>query len=181
MEYIGQILNFIQKLFIWWVTVLPWERGVHVRMGKRVKILSGGMHFRIPLLDRVYVQTTRLRVMQGYPQTITAKDGKTITIVMAVGYTITDVVRLYQEMFHPEQSLANMVQGAVADFVSTHTLEECLLPEIEENVKSAMLSGDYGLSFEYVKVTGFAVVKTYRLIQEGHWNPDGITMNDEKK
>lgn len=181
MNYIGQIFEFLQKLFVWWITVLPWERAVHVRAGKKVRILAAGMHLRVPFLDRVYLQTTRLRVMQGSPQTITTRDGKTITIVMAVGYTITDISQLYREMFHPEQSLTNMVQGSIADFVSTHSLDECLLPQIEKRVKQAMESKDYGLSFEYVKVTGFAVVKTYRLIQEGHWISDGLSMNEEKK
>src|ERR1700744_3379389 len=143
MSYIGQIFEFLQKLFVWWITVLPWERAVHVRAGKKVRILSAGMHLRIPFLDRVYLQTSRLRVMQGSPQTITTKDGKTITIVMAIGYTITDIGQLYREMFHPEESLSNMVQGGIADFVSTHTLDDCVLPLIEAAVKLAMDARDF--------------------------------------
>lgn len=180
MNYISQLIEFLQKLFVWWVTILPWERAVHVRMGKRVHILSEGMHLRIPFIDQVYTQTTRLRVMQGPPQTVTTRDGKTLMLVMAIGYTITDIEKVYRGIFHPEQSLSNMVQGAIADFVSASLLTECIPSHIEARVKEAMDSTGYGLSFEYVKVTGFAQVRTYRMIQDGHWLPDGLRMEEQK-
>lgn len=68
MTYIGQLIEFIQRMFVWWVIVQPWEKGIHVRMGKRVKVLNEGIHLRIPFIDQVNIQTTRLRVMQGGSQ-----------------------------------------------------------------------------------------------------------------
>lgn len=179
MSLLSQLLEFLQKLIVWWVTILPWERAVHIRMGKKVRILSEGIHLRIPFIDQVYIQTTRLRVMQGAPQTVTTRDGKTLTIVMAIGYTITNVEKLYREMYHPEQTLSNMVMGAVADFISANILQDCAPTGIEARVKQAMNGAEYGLAFEYVKVTGFAVVRTFRLIQDGHWLPDGIRMESK--
>lgn len=118
--------------------------------------------------------------MQGPPQTVTTKDGKTLMLVMAIGYTITDIEKVYRGIYHPEQSLSNMVQGAIAEFVSGSDLTECIPSHIEGKVKEAMDSAGYGLSFEYVKLTGFAMVKTYRLIQDGHWLPDGLRMEEKK-
>jgi len=159
---------------------MPWERGVHVRLGKRTRILEGGVHWRIPFIDKVYIQTTRLRVIQGPSQTVTTKDGKTVTIVMAIGYVISDIEKMFQKMYHPEETLCGMVQGSVSDFVGIRELAECTYSKIEQSVKNDMNMEDYGMTLEYVKVSGFAVVKALRLIQEGPWLPNGIDINQRK-
>lgn len=126
MNYVGQIFEFIQKLLVWWVTIMPWEEGVFVRGGKRTRIIKAGIHFRIPFYDQVYVQTTRMRVVQGPLQTVTTMDGKTITIVMNMGYTIQDISRLYNTLYHADQTLCNMMMGIVADEVYARDLKDCI-------------------------------------------------------
>lgn len=174
MNYIGQLFEFLQKLVIWWVTVMPWQRGVHIRMGKNVKLLEEGIHLRIPFIDRVYIQTTRLRVVQAPLQTVTTKDGKTITILMCIGYVINDILLLYKTLYHAEQTLCNMMQAAVADEIYSRDLVDCIPSELESSVNHRMEGERFGLHFEYLKITGFAVVKTYRLLQDGHYLPGGL-------
>lgn len=38
-------------------------------------------------------------------------------------------------------------------------------------------SGDYGLKFEYFKVSSFAIVKTLRLIQDQSWLYENMSMD----
>lgn len=180
MNYLGQLFEFIQKLVIWWVTIMPWERGVHVRIGKNVKVLEAGLHLRIPFLDRVYVQTTRMRVVQSTIQTLTTRDGKTVTVLMSLGYTIEDIYKLYNTLYHTEQTLCNMMQGIIADEIYARDLIDCIPSRLEELVSGKMKGEDYGLDFKYLKITGFAVVKTYRLIQDGHWLPDNLQTDKQK-
>lgn len=180
MNYIGQIIEFIQRFFIWWVSIMPWERAVHVRLGKRMKVLEEGVHLRVPFIDRVYVQTTRLRVMQGPPQTVTTRDGKTITIVIAMGYSITDIIKLYTTLFHAEQTLCNIMQSQVADSIALMDAKELRASRVEEELVGMLDKQDYGLKFEYCKVVSLAQVRVLRLIQEGHWLPDALTMNQAK-
>lgn len=181
MNYIGQIIEFIQRFFIWGVTIMPWEEAVHVRLGKRVRVLKAGLHLRIPFIDRVYVQTTRLRVVQLAPQTLTTKDGKCITLVLNMGYNIVDIKALYSTLFHAEQTLANMISGAVSDIISSRDLAECGPAFIEKQAEIYMQQrNEFGLHFEYVKITTFAVVKTYRLLQESHWLANDLSTDKQK-
>jgi hypothetical protein len=174
MNYLGQIFDFIQKLLVWWVTVMPWEEAVFVRGGKSMRVIRAGIYLRIPFYDQVYLQTTRLRVMTSPPQTVTTKDGKTITVVMALGYSIVDIKKLYSTLFQPESTLCNILQSSVAEAVREANYEICTPAFIEAKAVKDISVEDYGLKFEYIKATGFSQVKAYRLIQDNHWNPDSL-------
>lgn len=180
MNYIGQILEFIQRFFIWWVQIMPWEKAIHVRLGKHTRVIGAGVHLRLPFIDRVYVQTTRLRVVQLPPQTVTTADRHAVTIITSLGYTIENIEKLYQTLFHADQTLANIMMAAVAEIVASTNLSELMPAIIEKGATDGLDAGDYGLKFDYVKVTGFAVVKAYRLIQDGHWLPDGLDTSKQK-
>lgn len=180
MNYIGQLFEFLQKLVIWWITVMPWEEAVHVRMGKTVKVLKEGLHLRIPFIDRVYIQDIRVRIMQSPPQTVTTKDGKTITLIMSVGYSIVDIYKLYNSLYHVDQTLCTMMQGIIAEEVYSRDLINCFPVDLEYAVKSKMIGDVYGLRFDNIKIVGFAIVKTYRLIQDSHWLPDGLAIDKQK-
>ena len=177
MNYIRDTLEYLSKLFQWWVIVLPWEKAIRIRLGKRVKVLSAGTHFRIPFIDTIYLQSTRLRVVQMAPQTISTKDKQTLTVVVCAGYSISDIEVLYQKMFQPESTISNIVMGETAQHIFSHYLEDCKPIDIEEKVMAKLNSEDYGIRYEYVKVIGYAIVKTFRLIQDHHWTPDSLNTN----
>lgn len=63
METIKATLEYLTKLFQWWIIVQPWEKGIRTRFGTNTKVLDAGCHFRIPFFDTVYVQESRLRVL----------------------------------------------------------------------------------------------------------------------
>jgi len=174
MEYIGRLLDLIRKIFVWWVVIVPWQQGVRVRGGKQVRILRAGMHFRFPLYDQIYVQDTRLRVLQLPPQTVSTKDGRCLTIVACIGYAIEDIHKVFETLFQPESTLCNMVQGDIAEYICRHTLAENTPLLIELEIFERLKKHEYGISFEYMKITGYAEVRTYRLIQDQHWTPNGM-------
>ena len=113
-------------------------------------------------------------------QTLTSKDIKTITINGAVGYTITDIEKLYQTLFHPETTIANITMSEVADFIFKNNFESINPNTIEEAVISKLNQDDFGLKFEYFRITNFAVVRTFRLIQDQSWFSEGLSMNEKK-
>lgn len=180
MNYLGQLFEFLQKLIVWWVTIMPWEKAVHVRVGKKVKVLAAGLHLRIPFIDRVYIQTTRLRVVQCPVQTVTTRDGKTITIFMNLGYTIEDIYKLYSTLYQADQTLCNMMHGITAVEVFSKDLADCTPDHLEGTVKEKMKGDDFGLSFKYMKITSFAVVKTYRLIMSDGYMENRLQTDTQK-
>lgn len=179
----NQVKDFFEYIFNAvkiWVIVQPWQTGLRVRNGKKIKKLNGGIYFRLPYFDSIYIQENRLRVASMPVQTLTSKDIKTITLNGAVGYIITDIEKLYQTLFHPETTIANITMSEVADFIFKNNLESINPNSIEEAVVSKLNSDDYGLKFEYFRITNFAVVRTYRLIQDQSWISEGLSMNDKK-
>jgi regulator of protease activity HflC (stomatin/prohibitin superfamily) len=177
MEAIKLLLEHITKLFRWWIIVHPWEQGLRVRFGKKVKQLSAGIHFRIPYFDSCYVQTTRLRVIGHCPITITSKDGQTITVVLNIGYSITDINKLFNTLYHPEVTIANIASGFVSTFIAKNTAAEATPDKIETHLTEQMKGDQYGLKYEYTKIVGYAIAKTFRLIQDSQWSDTSFTLD----
>lgn len=171
MNIITDIFLWIEKAFKWWVIVLPWERGLRVRLGKTVTLLTEGTYLKLPVIDSVFVQTTRIRFVAMPIQTVTTKDEKTITITASIGYSIKDIHKLYNSLYSPDATIANIVMGVISEYVASHTISDCLPSKIEEASTNVLSANDYGLGDVSVKVIGYAAVRTYRLIQDQSWFP----------
>jgi hypothetical protein len=172
MNWVTDLFNYLSKIFQWWIIVLPWERGIRIRLGKRQKILAPGVYLKLPVIDQVFIQSVRLRYMGIPVQTVTTKDGKTISISGSVGYAITDISRLYNTIYSPTATITNIAMGEIAHFCASNMLENCLPSEIELNCSKHLSANEFGIGEITVKITGYAVVKTYRLIQDHTWFPE---------
>ena len=180
MNQVQQFFEYIFNAIKIFIIVQPWQTGIRVRGGKTIKKLEKGIYFRIPYFDSVYIQESRLRVAEIAMQTLTSKDLKTITLNCSFGYSIKDIEKLYSTLYHPESTLKNMVNSEIASFVFDKNLLDITPIELEKYVLSKLSELDYGLNFEYFKLINFAVVRTYRLIQDQSWTSEGLRM-DEKK
>lgn len=178
--WIKDVIEYLSSIFKWWVIVQPWEQGLKVRLGKSIKILEKGIYFRIPYMDSIYVQPIRLRVVQNPLQTLTTKDGKTLSIACVVGYSIVDIMKFYNSLHQPESTISNMTLGGINDYISKRNCSEVDPIVIEEDLVKEFAKLDYGIKFEYVKIIGFANVKTYRLIQDSTWMPDSLSLDIKK-
>lgn len=156
---------------------MPWERGLRVRNGKHVTLLTQGVYLKLPVIDNIYVQTTRIRFIGLPVQTVTTLDSKTLSIVASAGYSIRDIERLYQTLYHPEMTIQNVVMGSLATYVATNNFIDCSPAAIEASINVTLESNDYGLGDMSIKIIGYALVKTYRLIQDGHYLNEGMTLN----
>ena len=180
MNQVKEFLEYIFNAFKIWVIVQKWESGLRVRKGKRIKLLHPGLHFKIPYFDSVYVQEVRLRIVSMPTQTITTKDNETITLSAAIGYSITDIEKLYLTLFHPETTIKNMAMSFISDYISKANAADIKLDELETKAVEHLKDLDYGIYFSYLKLTNLARVKTYRLIQDRNWFSEGLKMTDKK-
>jgi hypothetical protein len=71
--------------------------------------------------------------------------------------------------------------SAIAEIAAAGNQQDATPAAIETKALEALKAGDWGLKFEHVKVTGYAIVRTYRLIQDGHWLPSGLDMMPPKQ
>ena len=180
MNQVQKFIEYIINAVKIWVIIQPWEQGIRVRNGKKIKRLYQGIYFKIPYFDSVYVQEIRLRVKEMPIQTVSSKDGKTITLNSAIGYSITNIEKLYQTLYMPEVTLQNIAMSANAEIISNTNAIDITPEKIEKAVLERLNADDYGLKFKYFKITNYAVVRTFRLIQDHSWIDEGFKLNEKK-
>ena len=180
MNQVQQFFEYLFQSLKIWVIIQPWEAGLIVRNGNKVKKVSKGIYFKLPYFDSVYVQETRLRVVSLPLQTLTSKDQKTITMNGAIGYVISDIDTLYKTLYHPEITISNITMSEVSDFVFKNRVEEISPSLIEAAVLDKLNADNFGITFEYFRITNFAVVRTFRLIQDQSWVSEGLPMDTKK-
>lgn len=180
MNQVQQFLEYLFNSFKIWVIVQPWEAGLRVRLGKRIKKLKKGIYFKIPYLDSVYVQEIRQRVVNMPVQTVTTLDDKTVTFSAVIGYTVDNIEKLYQTLYHPEQTIINIAMSESTEHLRKINLKEISFDEIETKILDKINSSTYGVNINYYKMTNFASVRTFRLIQDGNWFHEGNDMDKKK-
>lgn len=183
MTWLQQIAQWLGTLRIWF-TVMPWERAIRVRFGKRVTRLEPGLHFRIPFADETYQQNVRLRVLNLPVQTVTNLLGQTVTLSGVVRWRVSDIGLLYDQLHSPEDWILNTALASLASVV--FDAEQVLSQRIggdapapaAESVRispmglSRMASARFqeanpslmGLEVESISITDMARVRTYRII-----------------
>jgi len=166
MNSLFEFIRRFAEIFIWWTVVQPWEGAIRVRFGRHTKTLSPGVHLRIPYVDSIYRQTIRLRFCMMGVQTLSTKDGKTVTLAASVGYKISDVGKLYDTLHHAEETIRQLAMSEIARFIQCRPIEECSPGEIENAVSKTLCLDQYGITSDGIRLTDFAVVRTYRLIND---------------
>jgi hypothetical protein len=168
MNWLRELMEYLSHVFKWWVIVLPWQQGIRIRLGKHETLLNKGMYLRIPVIDTVFIQNKRIKYIQIPTQTLTTKDEKTITISGAIAFEVMDIRKLYNTISNPDSTLTGIAMSKIAEWISTNFTVNCTPDKLHSNVQ---IDGDaYGLQAT-IKITGFAIVKTFRIIQDGSWLP----------
>jgi len=179
MEVFGQLISFIKEIFSWWFTVTPWEQAVFIRFGKNCKVLKEGFYFKIPFIDQIYVQQIRLRTVDLPIQTISTLDNKTITVKSVMTYSIVDIFTLYNTISHPELTLAGIVMSEISGYIRITNSDVVDTIKMEQNILDKLIEKNYGLGDLTVRITSWAEVKTFRLIQDQSWMSEGMNMNKQ--
>lgn len=164
MNWLSQIFGFLQS-FQCWITIAPWESAIRVRFGKNPKLLKHGINFRLPFFDRIFVQSTRLHTVYSTGQTITTRDNKILTLSMTILYTIDDIMKLYMSLSTPDVVLQSLVEGTISKIVSQTNSYELTSSLLENKVSEIVKDTKWGLGNIQVMITGYAYVRTYRLLQ----------------
>lgn len=172
MEWAKQMFEAIQKLFVWWVIINPWELGVRSRAGRPAELLNPGCHFRIPYFDTLLVQPVRERVTNLSPQVCSTLDNEVMTVCINISYQITDIAKVYSTIHNPEGTICSIAMGEASKVISERNLKDCHQRNVEEAIEEALMTLDIGIEIKGIRIVTFAKVRTYRLIQDSHWMPD---------
>lgn len=171
--FISWLQGIVRPLKLW-ATVKPWEQGLRVRIGKHVEVLNAGLHWKWPLLDTVTVLPIRVRVATVPTLTAMTKDGKAVTVGMAFQYQIEDLERVFRSVHHPDQTVMYWIQGSAGELVRSLDSSEIEPGIIRDRIMQELAGRITAMGFGQFRVfvTDIALVRTFRLIQDGRWTDD---------
>jgi len=143
-----------------------YEGGVVLRFGKYHRTLGPGMHFKIPLAERVALTPTCITTIRLPPQTITTKDNHSIAVSAIVKYSIVDVRQFITEVWDAVDVLADVTTGAIRKTVAAHTWAEVLEQGVEQDIveKVRREVSDFGFKVHRVTFVDLGRVRSIRLI-----------------
>lgn len=150
-----------------WVIVAPWEVAIRIRLGKFTKMLSAGIHFRFPYFDEFMIVNTRVRIATTTMQTITTKDGRAVSLAASIGFRLTDPLASFKRLSEPTATISAYATTLLTEYVLDKTLSEVSIGDLRKSILDGLRIFGSGMEFEFVSITDFAVVKTFRLLQEG--------------
>jgi len=177
MTWLSEIFGFF-KAFQCWVVIAPWESALRVRRGKKTKVLKPGIHSRIPFLDRIFAQSIRTRAISDMGQTVSTKCGKSLTLSIALFYSIKDIEKLYMTFSNPEQTMLHHVHHLISTCISNKRAED-LSPDVLSNlVDTDEEIKRWGLGDVKLVIVTFAFVRTLRIISNDYRQ---LSMADEMK
>jgi len=161
------IISGVKRLFAdfkFWATILPWQKGLRIRFGKHTKILTPGIHFKIPFVDEIYYLSLRLRTISTAKQDLTSLDKKTVTLNIHIAYEIEDPLLLMQTLYRPGQTIADLAQAAAAEYITNISTENLNISALEEAIAKTLNLDQYGLKCKRCYLGNFVITKSYRII-----------------
>lgn len=174
MTWLQQLLDLFGWLRLWY-TILPWEQGVRVRAGSHVLRVGPGLHFKLPLIDRVYAQNCRTHVVNTPSQVLTLRDGRTVVVVAVIGFSIVDVLLSYRTVQHLDDVVHSWASACIADTFRQET-ERGIGESVVEALLGAQCAG-WGLKLEFFRFTDFANTRVFRIAQDGRYSQSRFDMD----
>jgi regulator of protease activity HflC (stomatin/prohibitin superfamily) len=161
-EILQKLADYVGQL--WPMTVVaPWETGVRVRLGKRMKVLEPGLHFVIPFVDVVYTSETNTELFTASKQTI---DGVTFEVIGA--FRLVDVVKFYTGLNDdPVTSVAYVVSAAASEAMSSGAWKGATEQMLKAVLRTARRrAGRWGIRIEWLEFRTVTDSPTLRLLTD---------------
>jgi membrane protease subunit HflC len=91
------------------ITPVPDNRAALVlRLGQPMRVIDGGVGWRLPLVEQVVWLDRRLQTVALDNAQITTRDGQPLAIDAYAGWRVSDPVRFYQALGTPDRAAASL-------------------------------------------------------------------------
>jgi regulator of protease activity HflC (stomatin/prohibitin superfamily) len=178
-KLIDLLVTFINDILPFKI-VDQWEKGVHLRTGKFLKVVDPGLNWKIPFFDQIITTPVITQTVNLSPQTVTSVDEKSVVLSSIVRYHINDVKKFLLGVMHANDALVDTTQGIIRDVVEgckwtdLYDLGSVVTPEVNEQVEK------WGITVEQVSFPDLGQIVTYRLMSDSiKHNPVPISMGNE--
>jgi regulator of protease activity HflC (stomatin/prohibitin superfamily) len=152
-----------------YVIIEEWNAGVHLRYGKWIKTLYGGIHFKIPFFDSIIECPVITQSVNLPSQTLTTLDEQSIVLKAIIRYKVNNVRTYLLGVMHANDVLIDTTQGIIRDVVEMTKWDNLIdvNTQITNEVKEYVVR--WGIEVEAVTITDLGLVKSFRIFgDEGH-------------
>jgi regulator of protease activity HflC (stomatin/prohibitin superfamily) len=152
-----------------YVIIEEWNAGVHLRFGKWINTLYGGLHFKIPFFDNIIECPVITQSVNLPSQTLTTLDEQSIVLKSIIRYKVSNVRTYLLGVMHANDVLIDTTQGIIRDVVEMTQWKNLVdvNTQITNEVKEYVVR--WGIEVEAVTITDLGLVKSFRIFNdEGH-------------
>jgi regulator of protease activity HflC (stomatin/prohibitin superfamily) len=152
-----------------YVIIEEWNAGVHLRFGKWINTLYGGIHFKIPFFDSIIECPVITQSVNLPSQTLTTLDEQSIVLKAIIRYKVSNVRTYLLGVMHANDVLIDTTQGIVRDVVEMTNWPDLVDVnyQITNEVKEFVVK--WGIEVEAVTITDLGLVKSFRIFgDEAH-------------
>ena len=121
--FLWVLLVFITRMV---VIVRPYEAAIVERFGKYQRTLYSGLHFVIPIVDRVIKVDMRERVVDVPPQEVITKDNVVVTVDGVIYYKVIKAEDVVYKVHNFRNAVINLAQTNLRNIIGELTLDETL-------------------------------------------------------
>lgn len=142
---------FIATLFLMAsiYVVRQWEKVAVIRLGRIVKIVETGLHFKIPVLDSIKRVDLRMQTVDLRGQSAITKDNISVGIDAVVFMKIEDAKKLILKIKDYYEAVSKYAQTSIRNIIGRYSLDDLLesREEIARSLKDVIdeLSKDWGI------------------------------------
>ena len=137
MEYFVVILIILVVLFFTGIKIVPQSKALVVeRLGSYHRTLHNGLHYVIPIIERVTSNVTLKEIVKDFaPQPVITKDNVTMQIDTVVYYQITDPKMYTYGVENPVSAIENLTATTLRNIIGELELDETLTSRDVINTK----------------------------------------------
>jgi len=166
-KLVDLLVQWIEQLLP--VVIIPsYEEGVRLCFGKFRKVLSPGIHFKIPFADEILRQHVVVTTISLPAQSLYTLDKQNFVVKGVIKYKIADVKTFLLEVYDAKDALSDMTMSIIKNIVISIPAEMCIDPELDALLtkKARVEAKKWGVEIQQVTLTDVAPIKSYRLIND---------------
>ena len=163
-EFLGQFWDTIKFFAI----ISVFERGVHLRWGKLVRVLEPGMWWKFPVIDEFMTDIVVPTTNPLHEQTLTTSDGLTVVIRGVVTKSVVDIVKILLQAEDQEGVMADTCYAAISEATVNSTWAEIQTEAFVKNItkRARKRARKYGINIIELRPMDLVKLRAYRLIGE---------------
>jgi regulator of protease activity HflC (stomatin/prohibitin superfamily) len=160
-----QFWSYIKPITV----VPPYSKALLIRLGKIHKTLDPGLHFKIPLIDRVLEYYTVITTINLPAQSIFLSKTKTNIVVKGmIKYRIVDGKEFFLKAYGAKEAIGDVTQGIIKTVLIEAPEDMVYTSEIDNEITDlvAAEAREWGIEVEAVVLTDIAPIRSLRLLHD---------------